>query len=227
LSRIKAEGGTGFAQSLDVTSASDWDALHREILGKWGSLDVLINNAGVAAAGRREDSTIEDWQWLLDIDLMGVVRGCHKFLPMFREQNSGHIVNVASFAGMTQAPELSAYATAKAGVVALSEQLRVDLDGSGVGVSLLCPAFVKTRLLETFRSPDERHRKQADRWMSGSAVKADHVAEMVSKALKKNRFLVLTHAQTRWAWRFRRWFPERYHRIVLGAASRIARKHAT
>ncbi len=140
LSNIKTDGGSGFALSLDVTSGPDWDALYQRILTEWGSLDIIVNNAGVAAAGRLEDSSIDDWKWLLDIDLLGVIRGCHRFLPMFRQQGSGHIVNVASLAGMVAVPRVSAYATAKAGVVALSEQLRVDLDRSGVGVSVLCPA---------------------------------------------------------------------------------------
>lgn len=221
-SELAAGGVSAFAQALDVTAAADWDALYQRILTEWGSLDVLVNNAGVAAAGRLEASTLEDWRWVLETNLVGVIRGCHRFLPLMRERGSGHIVNLASFAGMVAVPELSAYGTAKAAVVALSEQLRVDLDGSGVGVSLVCPAFVQTRLLETFRAPDERHRKQAERWMEKTTVTAEHVADAVFEAVQDRKFLVLTHRETRWAWRLRRWFPDLCHRLVVSQARKLA-----
>jgi NADP-dependent 3-hydroxy acid dehydrogenase YdfG len=221
LQEIVAQGGSGFAVSCDVTQAESWNELKARIGSQWGGLDILINNAGVAAAGRLEDTPLEDWRWVIDTDLMSVVLGCHAFLPLLREQESGHIVNVASFAGMTPVPEVSAYAVAKAAVVALSEQLRVDLAGSGVNVSVVCPTYVQTRLLETFRSPDPGHRKMAGRWMEKSDVSADDVADEVFVAVERRRFLVLTHRETRWLWRFRRWAPERYFHTMVSAARRM------
>jgi NADP-dependent 3-hydroxy acid dehydrogenase YdfG len=224
LQEIVAHGGSGFAMASDVTRQQSWDELRAETAHRWGGLDILINNAGVAAAGRLEDTPLEDWRWIIDTDLMSVVLGCHVFLPVLRRQASGHIVNVASFAGMTPVPEVSAYAVAKAAVVALSEQLRVDLAGSGVAVSVVCPAYVQTRLLETFRSSDPGHRKLAGRWMEKSRVSADEVAEAVFKAVERRRFLVLTHGETRWLWRFRRWAPERYFRMMVSAARRMGNR---
>jgi short-subunit dehydrogenase len=128
---------------------------------------------------------------------------------------------------MMPVPALSAYATAKAGVVALSEQLRVDLVGSGVGVSLLCPAFVDTRLLETFRSNDDNAKKMASKWMSNSPITAEKVAEDVFKAVKEDQFLILTHPATRWAWRFRRWFPEQFHRRLVKITKKYRRNPRT
>ncbi len=221
LKEIVQQGGSGFAAAMDVTSQSAWEGVYQQVIDHWGGLDVLVNNAGVAAAGRLEDTPLEHWQWVLDTDLVSVIRGCHRFIPLLRQQGRGHIVNVASFAGMTPVPEVSAYATAKAGVVALSEQLRVDLAGSGVGVTLVCPAYVQTRLLETFRSNDERHRKMAERWMAKSNVTAEAVAEQIFKAVRKRRFLVLTHSETRWLWRFRRWFPERYFRMMIKVSDKL------
>ena len=170
---------------------------------------------------------MEDWQWVLDINLLGVIRGCHQFIPMLRGQGSGHIVNVASFAAMMPVPELSAYATAKAGVLAVSEQLRVDLADSGVGISVLCPAYVQTALLDTFRSQDEHHHKQAEKWMAGSKISADDVADTMFKAVEKNRFLLLTHPETFWLWRFKRWFPQLFFRFVLRTKKMLARKKNT
>jgi NADP-dependent 3-hydroxy acid dehydrogenase YdfG len=227
LSEIEQQGGTGFALALDVRHDFDWAGLYQRVISEWGGLDVLINNAGVAAAGRLEDSSIEDWNWVIDIDLMGVIRGCHRFIPLFREQGRGHIVNVASFAGMVAVPQVSAYATAKAGVVAVSEQLRVDLDRSGVGISVLCPSYVDTNLLETFRSREKNTRKLAQHWMSKSPITPSIVAEKVFKAVNKKQFLILTHPETRWAWRFKRWFPGRFHRGLVALSRHMTRKLET
>lgn len=221
LNEITESGGAGFAFAFDVTDVDGWRTLKARVEDEWGALDVLVNNAGVAAAGRLEDTPLQDWRWIVETDLMSVVHGCHVFLPMLRNQGYGHVVNVASFAGMTPVPEVSAYATAKAAVVALSEQVRVDLDGSGVGISVVCPAYVQTRLLETFRSTDSRHRSMAERWMRKSAVSADDVAESVLEAVARRRFLVLTHRETRWLWRLRRWAPERYHRLIVRALRKM------
>ncbi len=220
LALIEAQGGEGFAFEMDVNNPSDWAALDHRVMTEWGGLEVLVNNAGVAAWGRLEESTLDDWQWVLDTDLFSVVRGCHQFLPQMRKQRRGHVVNMASFAGMIAVPQGSAYATAKAGVVALSNQLRVDLAGSGVGISVVCPAFVRTRLLDSFRSRDEGVARQVKRWMEHSGVTADDVAERVFKAVQSGRFLVLTHFDTRLWWRIVRWFPNLTHRLLVRMAGK-------
>jgi NADP-dependent 3-hydroxy acid dehydrogenase YdfG len=219
LDQIKSAGADGFALKMDVCRDTDWQLAFDRVLSEWGSLEVLVNNAGVAAAGRLEDTTLEDWQWVTEIDLMGVVRGCHRFLPLMRQQNKGHIVNIASFAGLAGAPGINAYGVAKAGVVALSEQLRAELADSRVGVSVVCPAFVKTNLLETFRSTDTSARARVQGWMERSEVTSEMVAQQVYEAVRANHFMVLTHSQTRWAWRFKRWFPERYFRRLVKQGS--------
>lgn len=218
---IEAAGGSAWAQAMDVTEEADWNTLYDELMKRWGGLEILVNNAGVAAAGRLEETPLEHWRWILDTDLLSVVMGCHRFLPLLRRQGRGHVVNVASFAGMSPVPEVSAYVTAKAAVVALSEQLRVDLAGSGVGVSVACPAYVQTKLLDSFRSHDERHHQMVKRWMAKSSISADDVAQQVFRAVRKGRFLILTHSETRWLWRFRRWFPNRYTRMMIKIAGKL------
>src|SRR6056297_494596 len=144
----------------------------------------------------------------MDIDLMGVVIGCKTFAPMMRERGCGHIINVASFAGFAAAPGINAYGTAKAGVIAMSEMLRAELAETGVEVSVLCPAFVKTRLTETMRAPDEGYQRRVERWMEKSGVSAEDVAQVVMDAVDKPRFMLLTPGNTRWLHRMRRWLPE-------------------
>ena len=219
LSTLKRFGDGHFSMMLDVTSAEHWRQLQTTIGDQWGGLEVLVNNAGVAASGNIEDTSMEDWKWILDIDLMGVVRGCHQFAGMMKRQQSGHIVNISSFAALAGLPSITAYGVAKAGVVALSEALRAEMYPHGVGVTVACPAFVKTGLLDSFRSPHaDKHRDTLDKvgtWMETSGVSADQVAEDIAKAVVDNKFLLLTHGQTRWAWRMKRWLPQRYFKMLV------------
>jgi len=220
LSEIDNPDGDCFALHLDITNAGQWQQLHDRVLQQWGGLGVLVNNAGVAAAGNVEDTSMEDWAWVLDIDLMGVVRGCHQFAAVMKNQKAGHIVNISSFAGLAGLPFISAYGTAKAAVVALSEALRAEMHPYGVGVTVACPAFVKTGLLDSFRSSRADTKAKVTHWMETSGVTADQVAGEIMSAVSKNKFLLLTHPQTRNAWRFKRWFPESYHRMIAKRTSR-------
>jgi NAD(P)-dependent dehydrogenase (short-subunit alcohol dehydrogenase family) len=212
-------GGDSFFMQLDITRSDQWQQLHDTVLERWGGLEVLVNNAGVAAAGNVEDTSMEDWQWILDIDLMGVVRGCHQFAGLMKRQKTGHIVNISSFAALAGLPHITAYGVAKAGVVALSEALRVEMYPHGVGITVACPAFVKTGLLDTFRSNKPETRAKVTNWMETSGVSAEQVAEEIATAVRKNKFLLLTHAQTRTAWRLKRWLPERYFRMLTKRSS--------
>ncbi len=212
--------GQGHVLVMDVTDPAAWDKAAAFVADRFGSLEVLVNNAGVAVGGTLEETSIEDWRWVMDIDLHGVVLGCKAFAPVMRAQGRGHIINVASFAGFAAAPGINAYGTAKAAVIAMSEMLRAELHDAGVAVSALCPAFVPTRLTETMRAPDQSYNRRVERWMERSGVKAEHVAEVVFKAIARPRFMLLTHGNTRWAWRIRRWFPELYFRLLMRNAPR-------
>ncbi|NEZ04084.1 SDR family NAD(P)-dependent oxidoreductase [Wenzhouxiangella sp. XN201] len=213
------------AVALDVTEPEQWQALVEHVRETRGRLDLLVNNAGVAVGGSLEDTPAEDWRWVIDIDLMGVVWGCKAFAPMLREQGHGHVVNVSSFAGLAGAPQINAYGTAKAGVIAMSEMLRTELAPAGVHVSVLCPAFVRTNLTQTMRAPDGYH-KRVERWMDTSGVTVEDVAETVFGAVGKRRFMLLTHGNTRWLWWIKRWFPELYHRMIMRSVRKAMRHRA-
>ena len=112
-----------------------------------------MNNAGVAAGGLVGEQSLDDWKWIVDINLWGVIHGCHVFAPRFRAQRSGYILNVASAAGFVSLPEMASYNVTKAGVIALSETLCGELSPCGVRVSVTCPSFFKTNLMDVLRSP--------------------------------------------------------------------------
>ncbi|MCF6262442.1 MAG: SDR family oxidoreductase [Xanthomonadales bacterium] len=210
-------GFKGFAFRLDVTSNEEWSGFSDRIAEEWGGLTVLVNNAGVATGGNLEDTPLEDWDWVINIDLMGVVRGCKQFISLFKHQGDGHIVNISSFAGIAGAPDIVSYGVAKAGVIALSEALRAELTAFGVGVTVVCPAFVKTDLLSTFRSPEAADKARVTRWMENSKVTVEDVARQISVAVETNKFLLLTHKNTRRYWWLKRWLPETYFKIMQKA----------
>lgn len=230
LQEIQGTGGAGFSFKLDITRDDDWESVYGEISRRWGGVDVLVNNAGVAAAGLCEETSLEDWQWVIDVDLMGVVRGCHWFIPMLRRQaeqgRKGTIVNIASFAALAGMPGIAAYGTAKAGVFALSEHLLGELHEAGIGVTVVCPAFVKTGLLESFRYTAPGQRERVQRWMEHSGVTAEDVARQVMHAVEHRKFLVLTHPATRWALLLKRWWPSHYYRQMAKRAHLARRKAA-
>jgi NAD(P)-dependent dehydrogenase (short-subunit alcohol dehydrogenase family) len=175
---------------LDVRDDDAWRTARDWVVDRWGGLDMLINNAGVAAGGRIDVLPMAEWQRLVDIDLLGVVRGCQTFTPLFKEQRSGRIVNVASLAGLVHAPSMSAYNAVKAGVVALSETLLYELSPYSIGVSVVCPSFFRTNLHKSVPATDPAAAKTAKTLIATAPRSADTVAKRTVRALDKGRFMV-------------------------------------
>ena len=216
---------TGFgigamALEVDVGDDDSFEALRDMVLAAWEGVDLVINNAGVSGGGSVLTASMDDWQWMLNINLLGVVRGCRLFGPVLLEQGGGRIVNIASFAALAGAPGMATYSTAKAGVVTVSEGLRADLEGSGVGVSVVCPSFFQTNLLEGFRAPDNASLKMATALMRDARESAADIAEAIYKGVERGDFLILPSAMVRKGWRLKRWFPEFYFRKLMQQASR-------
>lgn len=151
---------------------------------------------------------------MLNLNLLGVVRGCRTFAPAMVARRSGRIVNIASFAGLAAAPNIMTYGVAKAGVVTLSEQLRAELHEKGVGVSVACPAFFKTNLLESWEG-GAKMRRVAEKLMEASSVTADDIADEIFVRSERGRFLIVPTRTERTRWRMKRWFPETYFRKLL------------
>lgn len=200
---------------LDVTSDVDWSAARDHVVETWGRLDVLFNNAGVAAGGRIELTEMDQWQWIVDVNLLGVVRGCRTFAPLMVEQGSGHLVNTASAAGLVHMPTMSEYNAVKAGVVALSETLFFELHDAGVHVTAVCPTFFRTNLAASLRGKDEQAKRTAEKLISRAKVGADEVAERVLDAVDRDRRLVVPNADGRAIYALKRHARPVYDRLVL------------
>ncbi len=208
---------------LDVRDDADWERARSEVLDRWGGLDVLINNAGVAAGGRIDVIPVEDWQWIIDVNLLGVVRGCRTFVPVFKDQGAGRIVNVASVAGLVHPPNMSSYNAAKAGVVALSETLLHELAPYGVDVSVVCPAFFRSSLDQSLRASDPALEEPARALISGARQSADTVAASTLAALDKGHYLILPHAEAVLARAAKRLAWPLYHRVMRYVGAKAAK----
>ncbi|MGH8040519.1 MAG: SDR family oxidoreductase [Rudaea sp.] len=221
--RLITEFGVGaMALKVDVGDDASVEAMHDEILAAWDGVDVVVNNAGVAAAGTVAQSTLDDWRWTLNINLMGVVRGCRAFLPILLEQGSGHIVNIASFAGIANAPRMAAYSASKAGVISLSECLRGELvlAGSAVKVSVVCPAFFPTNLMQSARAP-EADKALAKKLMAHATQNADDIAASIYRGMLHGDFLILPTRGEPWRWRIKRFAPETFFRKAVALMRKI------
>lgn len=216
-------------RTLDVTSDVDWQTARDHVVETWDGLDVLFNNAGVAAGGRIELSEMDQWQWIVDINLLGVVRGCRTFVPLMKDQQPvdgrrGVIVNTASAAGLVHPPRMSEYNAVKAGVVGLSETLFHELKPHGIAVSVVCPTFFKTNLTASMRGKDESAQASAAKLIDGSKRTAADIATIVVEEVEKGRHIVLTDREGRMAYAAKRFLRPLYYREMAKAAVRMARK---
>ena len=198
-------GVKSFSMRVDVSKAEDVHQFAERAAAELNGVHVVCNNAGVAVSGPVWETSEAEWQWILGVNLLGVVHGVRAFAPRLIAQDEGHIVNTASVAGLISPPGMGAYCVSKHAVVTLSEALHHDLRerGSRVGVSVLCPAYVPTGIADSERnSPTRVITKSKQRLAKEAALKkavasgklsADDVARAVVAAVKENRFYVLTH----------------------------------
>lgn len=207
----------------DVRQEKDLRHAIQRVARRWGRLDVMVNNAGVAGAGLFEALSDDDWQWLLDINLMGVVRGSRLALTEMKRQGFGHIINIASMAGLTPPPGMASYNAAKAAVVNLSETLHSELAPLGIRVTLVCPSFFRTNLGESLRTPDPVTRARFERLLQNNDMTAEEIAREVWKAVDRKQFLLIPHKDARKAWRQRRWFPEKFFLAMAALAQKLRR----
>ena len=198
---IKARGGEALGVRTDVTDLASVQALAAAAFEAFGKVNVLCNNAGVALWGGLESATHRDWQWVLGVNLWGVIHGVEAFVPrMIASKEPGHIVNTASMAGLIASRGLGVYNTSKYAVVGLSETLAKDLRPYHIGVSVLCPMGVATQIRESARNrPADLRNEPASAAepveLIGRTLAPATVAEMVLCAIRANRLYVITHEE--------------------------------
>jgi NAD(P)-dependent dehydrogenase (short-subunit alcohol dehydrogenase family) len=203
---LRRKGATVLAARVDVSRPEDVERLARETYDAFGAAHVLCNNAGVAVIGAVHEHTLADWEWVINVNLWGVIHGVRAFLPrMLGGGDEGHIVNTASMAGLTTAPFMSVYDVTKHGVVALSESMyrEFQVTGAPIGVSVVCPGLIDTNIM---RSSRNRPENLAEAGKAGPAAEAfgqaladrlaggyppSEVAEQVVAGIREGRFYIV------------------------------------
>lgn len=191
----------------DVCSEIDFGTAVEWLQKNWGGVDLVINNAGVAQMGPVEKTKLEDWQWIIDINLLSIVRSTQAFLPVFREQGKGHFINIASMAGLIHMPDASSYNATKSAVIALSETLMLELEKDNVTVQVVCPAFFRTDLAKNMRATDENAARVTKRLVERARIGAVEIAELVVKGSGDASAFIFTHPPAKQAWMFKRFLP--------------------
>jgi NAD(P)-dependent dehydrogenase (short-subunit alcohol dehydrogenase family) len=203
---IRGLGVAAEGVACDVTSRKAVEALADLAFTKMGALHVVFLNAGVAVGGPVTSMTHDDWRWVIDVDLWGVIHGVEAFTQRIVEQGEGgHIAATASFAGMVPNVGLGAYCVAKYGVVALMEVLHRELREHGIGTSVLCPMRVQTNIDASGRNrqgdyggPDKQNYPDVDEsQMAGRLIPVEGVAQLVVDGIKRNKLYLFPHAESR------------------------------
>ncbi|MFC8665247.1 SDR family oxidoreductase [Streptomyces sp. NPDC057199] len=193
-----------WAETVDVSDEQAMEKLAEKVAAEYGVVDVLVNNAGIGLSGSFLDTTAEDWRNVLDVNLWGVIHGCRLFGKQMAERGQGgHIVNTASAAAYLPSRTLPAYSTSKAAVLMLSECLRAELAGQGIGVSAICPGFINTNITSTARftgvdaDEEKRRQKKSARLYGLRNYPPEKVAEAVLRAVVRNQAVVPVTAEAR------------------------------
>jgi len=215
---LKSHGINVLACTLDVTDYAQWETCVEETIEKFGKLHMVVNNAGVGGIpGKIEQTDHDTWRWVVDVNMMGVLYGTQAATPEIkRHGEGGWIINVASMAGMMGVPFSSAYAATKAAVVSMTESWAVELKPHNIHVSVLCPAFVKTRIHESLRNKQEKYKstqskiemtsQDKDRFKKSfgaaaalveSGIDPELLAKRVVEALGTNQQYIFTHPNYR------------------------------
>ncbi|WP_407512067.1 SDR family NAD(P)-dependent oxidoreductase [Acinetobacter baumannii] len=212
---IEQLGQKAFAVQCDVGQAEQVQALAdqaEQLLDH--PVTLIINNAGVGLGGKFDEMSLEDWNWVMNINLWGVIHGCHAFVPKFKKLGYGAIINVASAASYTAAPEMSVYNVTKAGVLALSETLSAELRKFNIKVNVLCPTLVPTNIIKNGRIPG-RYSKLADHALMNYAMTtSDAVATLTLNRLDRGQLYTTPQIDAKLFWLMKRTSPTLYAKFL-------------
>jgi NADP-dependent 3-hydroxy acid dehydrogenase YdfG len=217
-------GGVANTYQLDVADKHAYRTVVDDFINRHGGIDLLVNNAGVGDAGRVDEYGLENWDWLLRINLNGVIYGSALFIPIMRAQGKGTIINIASAAAFTSLPRMGAYNVSKAAVLSLSETMSAELHGHGVHVSVVMPTFFKTNVMSNSRGSEEDI--EMSRLIFATTSKTpEHIASMVLRQAGEGKFHIILNWDAHLMYRLKRYFPRlilwlfqkgEHHRDIMG-----------
>lgn len=220
LAMVRKAGGDGEVFECDVSKPENVKSMADYSFSKWNKIDLLINNAGVVSCGFADDIPLEDWHWCVDINFWGMLYGCHSFIPGMKAQGGGHIINVASSAGLFCLMEMGPYNVTKAAVISLSETLRQELVPYKIGVTVACPMFFNTHLLDNMRYQNQFQTEFAHSAFEHGRLSADEVAERTIKAFEKNKLYVIPQFSGKYYWILKRLSPSFFYGVISYAVKK-------
>jgi NAD(P)-dependent dehydrogenase (short-subunit alcohol dehydrogenase family) len=213
--QIQRAGGEVHVIRCDVGEAAQVDQLAEEARALLGEIDFVANNAGVAVSGPFTELGVEDWEWIMRVNLWGVIHGCRAFLPAMKARRRGYVLNVASLSGLLSAPQMSPYNVTKKAVVALSETLYGEYRSHGVHVGVLCPSFFVTNIIENGRGkPNPQMTQRAAAFMRRSSVQAPEVARLAVDGMLAGQLYIVPMRHARVLWRMQRFWPHGFYRFL-------------
>ena len=213
LKLVEQAGGKGETFLSDVTDPNAVKAMADHFFSMWGGVDILVNNAGIAIGGAVGDVPLAQWNTIFDVNFWGMLYGCHEFIPRMKAQGGGHIMNVASAAGLLCLTNMGPYSVTKAAVIALSETLRVEVAPDNIGITAACPMFFNTGLLNDMKS--------TDLWIvevASTAFQVGHPADKIAKklirAVAKNKLYAVPMFFGKVLWWNKRLTPNLYYNLT-------------
>lgn len=214
LEMVRKAGGGGDVFRCDVRSREEVSAMAEHFEGSLGPAVMLVNNAGVTSGGLVGDIPDEDWRRVMDTNLWGAINGCQVYVPKMKASGGGHIVNVASSAGIACLPEMAPYNVAKAAVISLSETLRAELRPANIGVTVACPTFFNTNLLDDMTCTDEFQSEFAHAAFENARSSSDEVAAAIVRGVRKNKLYVFPQSAAKFVSVTKRLSPSMHHRFI-------------
>lgn len=222
---VAASGREVLARRVDVSDRAAMGAFAGEVHETAGAVDLLINNAGVGMMGGVLDTPLEDWDWIVSINLFGVVHGLHFFLPPMVERRSGHVVNLASMAGYVASPAMAAYTATKYAVLGLSESLSEELRPAGIGVTAACPGIIATSIIADTRilgvDDADATRAKIDGFYRRRGYGPDRVARSILRSVARGRTVAPVSPEAWAGYAIKRLSPRLNARLTTRSTRRI------
>ncbi len=206
-------GGKPLSFHLDVSNREQYQQVVLDYLKATGGIDVLVNNAGVGDGGVFEEYSLDNWEWMVSVNQMSVVYGCHIFIPVLKQQRAGHIINIASLAAISCAPQMGAYNMTKAAVVAISETLYGELMDFNIQVSCAQPSYFKTNIASGVRG-GEKVKKITQYLLDRSGLEPKEIAQEILMRAGNGELYVILPKNARKLWWYKRFSPMRFRKMV-------------
>ena len=207
LELVERAGGSGEILAVDVRRPESVKAMADHFFSAWKGVDLLVNNAGIAIAGTVGEIPLENWKRIVEINFWGMLYGCHEFIPRMKAQGGGHILNIASAAGLFSMTNMAPYNATKAAVISLSETLKVETAPFNIGITVACPMFFNTNLVKDMAHTDPVETEFANAAFQFSRITSEGVAKRIIRGVEKGKFYVVPMLSGKVSWILKRLSP--------------------